>query len=358
MAVQELKFNESILIDFSFFVFLLPFLLCSIGELEESSAQAKQATEIVSKLLSAKEEETSRVLKALEELRIENAETRSALLQAQTAVDETATQLQLLLMDLETRRAEEEVMRDQMTSKDAQILDMRLQISSLQGRNEALESRAKELPDHTELEMLREQLDGALAQITTAQSEAETAKQQTHLAERAAADLRQVCSELTEAVKSAREELGSAKMESTEKSEEINSLKERIEGLLVENRSHVETVAAREQAAQDLQEQLEEETRIHTEQVACALLYFVLLLSWDVSAQFWRPLYFLCALPLLYFIFLHSIPPSLPFRLTYTHHFSFVSIFKYIFKKTTVILCRCRRPCKTCVALKALWTSR
>src|SRR5689334_19541045 len=100
--------------------------------------------DVLTKALKATESETSRLQTQVAELDAENADTRSRLVQSKAAADDAAAQCGVLQLQLETLRAEEEMAQSILSAKDAELDDVKHQLSLVRSRNDTLESRVRE----------------------------------------------------------------------------------------------------------------------------------------------------------------------------------------------------------------------
>jgi chromosome segregation ATPase len=245
----------------------------SISTIEAAKTELDTTLQTMTQRALDSEKAEAALKQALEKAESQNVEALARLAASTRENDETAARVAMLQMQTETLRAECDFAQDNLRERDAQLAaaqqsaaTLMLQLHTVTEASRAAVESSRAAAD-TEAEMMREQLDNALAQVTRLAAEIDAEKTRANSAERAVSDFKASFAQQAAAMQTLRDDLARAQSEAAEAAEEIAALHERLAGLQEENAGLLLTRQRLEDDVKKLGEQLEEETRIHTAQV-------------------------------------------------------------------------------------------
>lgn len=240
-----------------------------LASTEHGRAADMQTVALLTRQLQAGEEMQRTLKSDIQTLETSNLELHGQMATAQAAAEQASSTLSMLQLQTEALAADEAMAQEQRTAAEALVTELRGQLSIATDRCAGLEAALRASSDSgmCQLEMVREQLDNALGELSTYQSATREAQEQLKHSEKAVADLKHACAQLTDSMQKLRDQLVEERCRVVERDETIRALEEQVTGMEAEQQILQSEMQKQEESVQTLQHQLEEETEIHEQQV-------------------------------------------------------------------------------------------
>lgn len=233
--------------------------------METSRAEDMLGLQALGRQLQGAEAARAALQASYDSLEAENVAVHSQLASAQAAADDAASSVSLLQLQVEALQAAEQLAREHEATLDAALAEARQQAGAAQDRCTMLEAVARDASANgvCELEMMREQLDGAVARVTQLQDDAAAAALRLRDAERIEADLRAALAQHADTTARLRDEVTAARDAVRDSNDRVAQLEEAVAAM----RADTAALAASEATVETLRTQLEAETAAHEDQV-------------------------------------------------------------------------------------------